>query len=185
MFKKDFAATYTERNNKIKNHNFPKELIDKIDWATNFRNNPDFDSIKDENAALDEAKNWVEFAFKYIIKRHLKLKNDDWKTIADAVYNKLPYIYHEPYIPHKMFFPAQYYLNIKYFQNALRKGETLPKALLNWRDAGLRVAIPLFLYLYDEKDLAKHYLEKITNNTEPLKQRILDIYGYYYLQRLI
>jgi len=82
-------------------------------------------------------------------------------------------------------FLAQYYLNIKYTLNCWRKGEKIIKPLLDWRDVGLKVAIPLFLYLYGEKELAEKYLKKVSSKTQPLKQRVLDLYGYYYLQRLI
>lgn len=184
MFKNDFAGTYTERNNKIKKHSFPQELKDKIDWATNFRNNPNFE-IKDVDKELETAQQWIAFAFKYILKKHLNLKDDKWETIADAVYNKLPFTYFTPYIPHKSMFLAQYYLNIKYTLNCWRKGEKIIKPLLDWKDVGLKVAIPLFLYLYGEKELSEKYLKKVSSKTQPLKQRVLDLYGYYYLQRLI
>ena len=185
IYKQDFAGTYTERNKRIKEYNFPKELINKIDWATKFRNKPNFDSIKNPNKALNEAQKWVGYAFKYILKNHLELKDDSWPTLANAVYNKLPYTYFDPYIPSKYLYNAQYYLNIKYTMNCWRKREYIIKPLLDWRDVGLKVAIPLFLYLYGEKELSKKYLKKVSNNTEPLKQRVLDLYGFYYLQRLI
>lgn len=185
IFKNNFAGTYTERNKLIKKYDFPKELIDKIDWATNFRDKPDFDSVKNVDKELEGAKKWIAYAFKYILVRHLKLENDSWEEIAKGVYRKLPFVYFNDYLPSKYLFFGQYYLNVRYFMNCLRKGEFNIKPLLDWRDVGLKIAIPLFLYLYGCEKLSEEYLKKVSRRTKPLKKRILDLYGYYYLQRLI
>lgn len=185
IFKKDFVGYYEERNKKIKKYNFPRELIHNIDWATKFRNKPDFSSIKNINTLYENAKKWVAYAFKYIIIKYLNLRSDDWNVIAEGIYKKLPYKYFNPYLPSKYLFFLQYYLNIKYVLACWRKGEYIIKPLFSWRDIGLKLSIPLFLYIYGEKKLSRYYLKKITSKTNPLKQRILDLYGYYYSQKLI
>lgn len=185
IFKKDFAGCYEERNKIIKKYDFPKELIYYINWATKFRNKPDFNNIRDVNLIYEEAKKWIAYGFKYIITKYLKLFSDDWKVIAREVYKKLPYKYFNSYLPSRFLFFLQYYLNIKYVLTCFRKREFIIKPLFSWRDVGLKLSIPLFLYLYGEKRLSKYYLKKITSKINPLKQRILDLYGYYYLQKLI
>ena len=47
------------------------------------------------------------------------------------------------------------------------------------------IAVPLFLYLNNEEKLAEKYLKKLTFKSEPLRNKILDLYGGYYLQKLI
>jgi len=184
IYKNDFAATYTKRNEIFKRHDFPDVLKKKVDWANNFRRNPDFDSynIKKE---WEEARYWVGYSFKYIIGGCLNLKSDDWGEIAKAVYYKLPYIYFNPYLRSRYLFFGQYYLTLKFALKCWKRGDFVVKPLFSWRDFGLRIAVPLFLYLYGDEKNAEYYLKKLTFKTKPLKKRILDLYGGYYLQKLI
>lgn len=183
MFTNQFHHSYSQRAKIFQQTNFPKEFKKYVNWATKFKLKPDFN--QDAELYWEKAKEWVGYSLKYIIKHHLNLRDDSWPTIAYAIYHKLPYKYFTPYLPSKHLFPAQYYLTLKYTATCWRKKEYSIKPLFSWKDAGLKLAIPLILYLYDEKELANHYLSKITSKTKPLKERALYLYGLYYLQKLI
>jgi len=183
IFTNQFNSSYRKRAKIFQETDFPKEFKTYVTWATKFKLKPDFN----QNADLywEKAREWVGYSLKYILKRHLHLKDDSWPTIANAIYHKLPYTYFTPYLPSKYLFPAQYYLTLKYTIKNWKRGELTIKPLFDWRDVGLKLAIPLILYLYDEISLSDYYLNKITSKTKPLKERALYLYGLYYLQKLI
>ncbi len=178
-----FSATYSGRNKIFQDLNFPEELKKKVDWATKFRAKPII--IHDIDKEWEQAKYWVGYSFKHIITRYLKLKDDSWIAIADALYNRLPYIYFTPYIKNRYLFPLQYYLTLRYTLKCWSLNERVIKPLFSWKDAGIKLAIPLILYLYGEEKQAEFYLKKITNKVNPLKERLLKLYGLYYLQKII
>ena len=97
----------------------------------------------------------------------------------------IPYIYFNDYLKSNTLFLAQYYLNLKFFLSGLRKDELLFKNIFRWRDAGLIVAIALILYSVKEYEEAEKYLNKLTQNIHPLKDRIMTLYSIYYLQKLL
>jgi|SRR3989344_2629807 len=183
IYKGDFYGYYTKRNEVFKKTDFSEDLKKKIDWANNFRRNPDFDRY-DIKKEWSEAKYWAGYALKHII--HGKFNcGDDWGSIAKTVYYKLPYSYFNPYLKSRYLFFGQYYLTLKYILKCWERGNFIVKPLFSWRDFGLRIAVPLFLYLNDEEKLAEKYLKKLTFKTEPLRNKILNLYGGYYLQKLI
>ena len=181
----DFRATYRQKAEAIQKHDFPSRLKKKILWATELRMKPDPGKIKDINKEWEEAVYWVGYVFKFILKNSFRIKDDSWKGIARFVYNKLPYLYFSPYLKSQILFPLQYYLTLKYCLLCWKKGEIIIKPLFSWRDVGLKLAVPLFLYLYGEEKEAEKYLKKITSRTKPLKERILYLYGLYYLQKIV
>lgn len=183
--KKDFSGFYKKRAELIKKYEFPQELVDKIQFYTKRRMNPAKYEIKDVEKEFLQAKKWVEFSLKYTLKIVLKTNEESWKDLSKLMYNKLPYIYFKDYLPTNLLFFTQYYLTIIYCKKCWREGEKIIKPLFSWKDVGIKLAIPLILYFYNEPVLAEKYLKKITNKTKLLKQRILMLYGSYYLQRLI
>lgn len=183
IFKGDFSGYYSKRNEIFRKSEFPDELKKKIDWANNFRREPEFDKYNTREE-WGEAKYWVSYAFKHIINDKFNCGNN-WEDIAKAVYYKLPYTYFSPYLKNKYLFMSQYYLTLLYVLKSWKKGKFIIKPLFNWRDFGLRIAVPLFLYLNNEEKLADKYLRKLTFRSKPLRRRILDLYGGYYLQKLI
>jgi len=188
IFHNRFKPSYSERAKEFyKLKNIPKELKRKVRWATNFKFYIKFSTITNKCAEKlwQDSCKWVGWTFRYIITRYLNVTTWDWKRIARVIYKKLPYVYFTPYLPSKYFFPLQYILTIKFFFEGIKNKEIFLPVLFSWRDAGIKVAIPLMLYLYNEKKEAKRYLKKITLKTEPLKERILKIYSIYYLQKLI
>ena len=180
VYENKYASGYEERNKIFQKLNYPKELKDKINWATKLRFN--FKPLTNTKKSWEEAVYWTGFTLKKILITELNLKKDDWDYVIRQTYKKLPYIYFKPYLKFNLFF-LQYYLNIKYVLNSFRKKEFLIKPLLRWRDSGIILGVILMEYLYGSK--SKYYLKKITSNTEPLKTRILKLYALYYTQRLV
>lgn len=181
VYENKYVSGYGERNKVFQKLDYPKELKDKINWATKLRSN--FKSLTNTKKPWEEAVYWTGFALKKILVSELKLKSDEWNYVIKQTYKKLPYVYFKPYLKFNLFF-LQYYLNIKYFLNSFRKKEFLIKPLFKWRDSGIILGIIFMSYLYDSEN-CKKYLRRLTWNTEPLKTRILKLYALYYTQRLV
>lgn len=191
LAKGDDAPTYKERNQLFKKYyeEFP-ELVKKVDFATKFKLNLEFEKIKNPLEFWKEARNFLDFTLKYIARNNLNIKFRGRKELIEKLYLKLPYIYFEPYIPfNKITFISQYFLNLLYF-----KKTRYWKTLLTWRDPGIRIFFPAYLLLYslEEPDLLKeaekyfYKLVKIRNNSwEGLRRGVLDAYGAYYSQKLL
>jgi hypothetical protein len=185
IFKGKYVSRYQDRVKIFqKLQGIPSELKKLVIKATDAKLNKGY-IVKDINSFFDSSKKWVEWTLKKLLKEHLNTESDDWKTICKKMYKNLPYIYFNDYLGSKYLFFGQYYLNLRFFLSGLRKKELLIKSLMGWRDAGLIVAISLMLYSFGEKAEARKYLRKLTNKTEPLKERILKLYSIYYLQKLI
>ena len=185
IFENNFKPRYNERNEAFQSMNFPKELKEKVKYASEFRMKPDFESAKDIDKLWGEAKYWVGYSFLYIITRHLKINSEDWQGVVKIIDKKLPYIYFEPYLPNKYLFFLQYYLNLKFVVSCWKEKKFIIKPIFYWKDAGIRLALPLILYLYGNERDSEKYLRRITNNSQPLKMKILEYYGLYYSQKLI
>lgn len=177
-----YTSRYQDREKIFQTLKVPEQLKKLVKKATDAKLNKGY---KVDKNFFNESKKWVEWTLKTLIKKYLNIKSNNWPTIAKIMYKKLPYVYFNSYLKSKMLFPAQYYLNLKFFNSALRKNEFLPKSILKWRDAGLTIAIALILYSYNHKREAEKYLRKLTNNTSPLRDRILKLYSIYYLQKLV
>lgn len=183
IFTNQFHYSYRERNKIFQKTSFPAEFKKYVSWATKFKLRVSFKQNAD--FYWEKARYWTGYSLKYILKNHLALADDSWPIIAKAIYYRLPYTYFAPYLPSKFFFPAQYYLTLKYILKCWARKEFIIKPLFSWKDIGLKLAIPVILYLYNEEKLSEYYLKKITSKTKPLKERALYLYGLYYLQKLI
>ncbi len=184
IFYGKYASKYQEKERLFQSLDVPDELKSFVSKATKAKLYDGY-AIKNTEPFFEKSKEWVRWGLKKILREYLKIKSEDWKDICKKTYQKLPYTYFNDYLGNKAFFPLQYYLNIKFFLEGLRKKESLIKSLMRWKDAGLIIALSLVLYFSDEKEEAKKYLKKLTNKTEPLRERILKIYSIYYLQKLV
>ena len=184
IFEGRYMSKAEDREKAFQNLNFPDELKIFVHQATKAKLYKGYD-IDEVDSFFKESKKWVEWGLKKILRNYLKIESEDWKKIIKETYKKLPYIYFNDYLGGSLFFPTQYYLNIKFFMEGMRKKEFLPKSLMRWRDAGITIALSLILYSLNEGKEAEKYLKKLTNNTAPLKDRILKLYSIYYLQKLI
>lgn len=180
-----YASRYQDREKEIMKIEIPDELKKLIKIATKAKLYDGYE-VKEKDF-FEKSKKWVEWGFKKIIKKYLRINEDceDWKIICRKMYEKLPYWYFDDYLGNKYLFFGQYYLNITFFMSGLRKNEFLIKNLFRWRDAGLILGISMILYSYGEEKEAEKYLKKLTNDTKPLKDRLMKIYSLYYLQKLI
>lgn len=186
IYEKKFKPSYSERNRIFQKMDFPDELKKKVAWATSFKLRPRFNLNEKRIEGLwKEARDWLGYSFKHIIKGFLGIDSDYWNAIARAIHKKLPYSYFTPYLKNRYLFFLQYYLTLKFFWKGISKKEFFLPALFSWRDAGIKAAIPVILYLFEEPEEAEKYLKKITFKTKPLKDRILKIYSIYYTQKLI
>ena len=191
LAKKDDAPTYSGRNELFKKYysEFP-DLVKKVDFATKFKLNLEFEKIKDPLKFWREARDFLDFTLKYISKNNLGIEFTNRKDLIKKLYKKLPYVYFEPYIPfNKITFPSQYFLNLLYLK---RKGYW--KTLLTWRDPGIRIFFPAYLLLFALEDSSllkesKKYLNKLTkiksSSWEDMRRGVLDAYGAYYSQKLL
>jgi len=184
IFEGKYLSDAEEREKIFYSLNFPDELKKLLSEATKAKLYKGY-TVKNVDYFFNESKKWVEWGLKKILKEHLEINSDDWKIICRAAYKKLPYTYFNDYLGGKFFFPAQYYLNIRFFLEGLRKKEFLPKSLMRWRDAGIIIALSLILYSLGEEKESLKYLKKLTNKTNPIKDRILKLYSIYYLQKLV
>ncbi len=184
IFYNNYTSKYQDRLKKFKKMPFPKELKKLVEKATKAKLYYGYE-IKNTEEFFNQSRKWVLWTLKKILKQHLNIKSDNWKTICKKTYQKLPYVYFNDYLHSDFLFFGQYYLNIKFFFEAKRKNEFLPRSLTRWRDAGLIIAISLILFSVNEKKEAEKYLKKLTNKTSPLRDRILKLYSIYYLQKLV
>ena len=85
LSKKDDAPTYGKRNELFKKYygKFP-DLIKKVDFATKFKLNLEFEKIKNPLKFWREARDFLEFTLKYIAKNNLGIKFTDRKEIGRA-----------------------------------------------------------------------------------------------------
>ncbi len=198
---KKFAPFSSERSklfSEIYKKSFPdlaKELPDlpeKVRIATNFKLRPDFDIDAEHlwNQALRDILN----VFEYYLK---KISNK--KDIEKIINKSLPYYYFKPYLKEKYgsnLFPLQYGLNMLYF-NILRKEEGIYiNPLLNWKDIGLRLILPVYYLLKSTQENSEFNLSNAHKELKKfirvknkdfwhLKERALKAYGLYYEQRLL
>jgi len=183
MYEKNFAATYRERNDIFQALDYPASLKDAVGWATEFRMQPAFD-LDNLDERWTVAQKWVLWSLKKIIRKTLKFNSDDWSSIANAMYLRLPYNYFAPYLPINLF-PAQYMLNYFYVRRARKCGIKLIRPMLRWRDAGIILGIAMLLYHVQRYDAARYYLKKIEAAQGELKDQLLKLFGLYYSQRII
>ena len=167
---KNFKSTSKERTklfSEIYEKNFPElyeiipTLAEKVKIATNFKLKPFFNV--DHNKLFNTALKDLLIVFEYYIK---KMTNSS--DIEHAINKKLPYIYFKPFLEEKIgfnFFPVQYFLNFVYF-NALRNNNELYfKPLLNWKDVGLKMVLPIYYLLKSYQEIYNKLNEnKILNN---------------------
>ena len=184
IYKNNMNPTYTGRNFIFQRTDFPKELKSKVNWATKIKVNPDF-NIKNIDKLWNDARDWVFYSLRYILSNNYNVRLETTEDVADFIYKKLPFYYFIPYTKTRYLFPLQYYLNILYFIRGIKNNKFLIRPLLSWRDVGLKLPIPIMFYIHNDKANCERYLRKITNKTEPLKERILSLYGLYYEQKLI
>jgi len=184
IFEGKYVSSYQEREKILRSLNVPEELKKLVKAATKAKIYNGY-SVKNVDEFFEKSKKWVEWTLKRILKGYLKIQSDEWKEICKIAYKKLPYIYFNDYLKNKYLFLGQYYLNIKFFLEGTRNKENLIRVLLKWRDSGLIIALALLLYSFNEKEVSKRYLGKLTGKTFPLRERILKLYSLYYLQKLI
>ena len=196
---KKFAPSSLERSKlfkKIYKKDFPDlyklipDLAEKVEKATNFKVRLNFDVDKDR--LWKNAFNDISIVFEYYL--HKWLGNN---SIEYIINKKLPFIYFKPYLKEKFWlnlFFLQYGLNLVYF-NILRKNDKLYfRPLLNWKDVGLRLILPIYHLLKSRQD--ESYLDMAYNELKKfikvnrkefwhLRERALKAYGLYYEQRLL
>ncbi len=201
ILNKKFAPTALERSkifSEIYKENFPElykklpHLSEKVKKATNFKLELDFNL--DDDRLWNEALRDIIIVFEYYLKKITGSGN-----VSYAINKKLPYIYFKPFLKEKFgfnLFPLQYGLNFLYF-NILRKNDQLYfRPLLNWKDIGIRLILPIYYLLKfkdnpNQKDLDKAYCELkkfiIVEKKDfwYLAERALKAYGLYYEQRLL
>ncbi|MFH1249395.1 MAG: hypothetical protein V1660_04550 [archaeon] len=189
-----FEPNYRRTNEAVKKiygTRFP-ELVKRIDEATNLKINPKKE-IGNINERWFQAREDLTFVLKYISKKHLGIEEEDIIKFTSKLYNKLPYTYFTPYLPFgplsKFAFPAQYALNLLYFK---RSGYV--RALFDWRDVGLKMAMAAFVLLYalDNPDLAEVSYSQIksfypvkSKDWEDLRASLLYAFERYFSQKLI
>ncbi len=179
----NFVSSYRERNKVFLKSKYPNELKRLVDWATNYKIGVKVEDI-DLDFLWDKARYWVGYSFKKIMDEIFSVRGD-WKKIAGFIYYDLPYVYFNDYLGNKYLFSCQYYLTLRFLMRCWRRGIFILKPLFSWRDFGIRIATCMVLYLYDEKEESEKYLRKITMRVEPLRDRILELYGLYYGQRFV
>jgi len=184
IFEGKYLSKAEEREKVFKKLNYPKELKEKISQATKAKLYKGYE-VNNVDQFFNESKKWVNWALKKKLNKYLKTDFEDLKSICKESYKKLPYTYFNDYLGSSFLFPSQYYLNIHFFLEGLRKKEFLWRSLLNWRDAGIIIALSLVLYSSGNEREAEKYLRKLTSKTKPLKGRILKLYSIYYLQKLV
>jgi hypothetical protein len=216
-----FRPTYRQRSEEFKKtfgKDFPElaeklpRLSEKVGKATEFKLRPDFPVVKDPLALWFDARDCLGTVFRHVISRYLSLESDSWEEIAESFHKRMPHVYFRPYLEEmlenrglpksfaRVMNPLQYYLNVLYARKLKESGEFSLRPLLGWRDVGLKLAVPLFLFLFSIRkdgtsdkrmlELSRKYLGKVKGvgkdlGWEDLRKRILYLYGLYYLQKLI
>ena len=201
MLDKKFASTAKKRSeifSEIYEDNFPylysilPELAEKVKRATEFKLKLNFNVDADE--LWNESLKDILKVFEYYVKRMSGV--DD---VGKAINRKLPYNYFEPFLKEKIglnLWPSQYVLNLSYVNILFKEKEFYLKPLLNWKDVGLRMILPIYYLLKYKAEGDESYLERAygelqnfikTNNKDfwYLRERALKAYGLYYEQRLL
>ncbi len=196
-----FEPTSLERAglfSEIYKKNFPDlyekipDLPEKVRKATNFKLKLNFNI--DHNELWQTALKDILIVFEYYLRKVTGINN-----VSYAINRKLPYTYFKPYLEEKIginLFPSQYMLNLGYF-DILRKNDNfyLPP-LLNWKDVGLRMILPIYFLLKDSQNTGNNNLDKAYNELKKfirvdgmdfwhLREKSLKAYGLYYEQRLL
>jgi len=179
IFKGKYVSSYKEREEIFQSLEFPEELKRLVKKATKAKLYEGY-SVENPEEFFEQSKKWVGWTLKKLLNSYLKIKSNDWIEICRISYKKLPYTYFNDYLGSKYLFFAQYYLNLRF---SLATGEIRP--LLRWRDSGLIIALSMILYFFGEKKESEQYLGKLTGKVYPLRERILNLYSKYYLQKLI
>jgi len=190
--------------------NFP-DMVNYVEWATGFKAKPDFGNVKDPIKLWFKARNFAGAVLNEILAKELMLeKNSSWSLKMKKFYKDLPHIYFSAYTKHylkklhlplflnKYLYFSQYFMNLNYFFR-LSKDKFYIKPLLNWRDAGLKIAVPLILLVFAVKNKnsfnkeitseAYDYLKQVypvkKKDWASLRNSALKAYRAYYLQKLI
>jgi predicted nucleotidyltransferase len=190
-----FSPTYTGTNKafqKAYGKKFPK-LARKVNEATKFKLSKPGTGKKEENIIKKwfEARDDLTFTLNYLANKHLNIKTNDIRELIKKIYKKLPYTYFTPYLPFPLAvaFPAQYFLNILYFIRT-----RYARALLSWRDVGIKIFLAAFLLLHasDDKITLKDANKYIRTFAEPksqawedLRAALLYAFDKYFSQKLI
>ena len=190
-----FYPNYSKTNEGVKKlygKKFP-ELVGRIDEATKMKINPRRKEIKDIKKRWFQAREDLAFVLSYISLKHLNIKTKSIRELTSEIYKKLPYSYFTPYLPFgplsKFAFPSQYVLNLLYLK---RTGYL--RALLGWRDIGLRIAMAAFILLYalddktllgDAYDYIKSFYPIKSKRWEDLRVALLCAFERYFSQKLI
>ena len=147
-----FMPTTKERAklfNQIYEKSFPElyhlipNLHEKVKLAADFKLKPYF-NVNHDKLWMTSLNDLIK-VFEYYIKKMTEVGD-----IEHAINKKLPYIYFKPFLEEKIgfnFFPAQYMLNLGYFKILKNHDKTYYKPLLNWKDVGLRMIIPVYYLL--------------------------------------
>ncbi|MEK6872553.1 MAG: hypothetical protein AABW90_00895 [Nanoarchaeota archaeon] len=170
LLDRKFAPTSVERANLFINNykkDFPDlyeiipNLPEKVRKATRFKLKLDFNI--NHKKLWDIALKDILIVFKYYLKKFVGGDNNGAEDIGsgiinyvengdikDIINNKLPYTYFKPYLNERIgfnFFLSQYLLNFGYFNVLRKKDKIYFKPLLNWKDVGLRMILPVYYLL--------------------------------------
>lgn len=201
MLDKKFAPTARKRSelfSQIYRESFPylsskfPDLPEKVQKAVDFKTRPDFDI--DAEKLWNESLKDILMVFEYYVKR---MSGAD--GVGEAINEKLPYSYFEPFLKEKIgfnFWPSQYVLNLGYSAILMKEKEFYFKPLLNWKDVGLRMVLPIYyllkykatgheVYINRAYDELKKFIRVERKDFWYLKERALRAYGLYYEQRLL
>jgi len=185
IFSKIYRESFFDLYKKIPN------LSKKIELATNFKLKLDF-YINHEKLWSVALKDIIT-VFEYFLS---KIANSE---VEEALLKKLPYTYFKPYLKERLgfnFYPAQYLLNIGYYKQLKEKDNPFISPLLNWKDVGLKIILPIYYLLKFKLENNEKYLEETYNILEKiikienkdfwyLRERALKAFGLYYQQRLL
>jgi len=198
---KNFAPTALKRSqifSEIYKKSFPNlfeklpDLPEKVRRATEFKLKPNFDV--DADKLWDESLKDILQIFEYYVKKISGVEN-----VGVAINNRLPYSYFEPFLKEKIgfnFWPSQYVLNLGYSAILLKEKEFYIRPLLNWKDVGLRMILPIYYLLKYRSTKHEVYLDRAQEELKKfikvergdfwyLRERALKAYGLYYEQRLL
>jgi len=198
---KKFEATARKRMEvfaSLWEYSFPElkkeipDLATKIKIATEFKLKPDF-SVGGEGLWAEALKDML-LVFAYYVKRMTGV--DD---VGEAISDHLPFTYFAPFLKEKIgfnFWPSQYILNVGYVSVLQKEGEFYVRPLLQWKDVGLRMILPIYFLLLYKHTTNSFWLDKAYDQLQQfiktekkefwyLRERALKAYGLYYEQRLL
>ncbi|HLC55055.1 MAG TPA: hypothetical protein VJJ75_00820 [Candidatus Nanoarchaeia archaeon] len=192
LLRKRFSGTYRGRAalfKKAYGKEMPK-LARQVEFATKIKCDFQPAKIKDAVEFWKAARDAMYFTIRYMAQSDLKIFSTSKEELMRGIYKKLPLKYHVPYLSiGKAAVPLQYGLTGLYFLRT-----KYSRALLKWRDVGVRVFMPAFLLLYAPEEPwllkeAKHYLHYLApvqgKDFSALRNATLYCYGKYYTQRLL